>query len=119
MIALRVASQRREFIICSQDGETPGPAGESSVPWTKVVAVEEGTLSYHLILSHGTDRRITYFDVPLVGAALVSALLPLTWILRKRLRKRAILGLCPVCNYDLRATPERCPECGTAMRLAD
>jgi predicted amidophosphoribosyltransferase len=36
-------------------------------------------------------------------------------IIRARLRKyrtKIVPGHCPGCGYDLRASPERCPECG-------
>ena len=50
------------------------------------------------------------------AVALPLSVLPLWWVLRaparRRRRLRAGSGLCPGCGYDLRATPERCPECG-------
>lgn len=50
---------------------------------------------------------------------IATALLPAVWVPRRvrsmlRGRKWGRAGLCPSCGYDLRASPERCPECGTA-----
>ena len=64
----------------------------------------------------GFDLRIPHWWVILMAGAVP------TWfgtrLIRERQRrlrdkKRSKIGLCNVCGYDLRATPDRCPECGT------
>ncbi|MGH7179663.1 MAG: hypothetical protein ACREJC_19970 [Tepidisphaeraceae bacterium] len=54
---------------------------------------------------------------PYWAVALVLALpwyfAPIYWKRRRRARRK-VVGQCQRCGYDLRASPQRCPECGTA-----
>jgi hypothetical protein len=59
-------------------------------------------------------RRLIITPLWLVFA--VTFPLPSAWLYQwRRRRARQRLNHCRQCGYDLRATPDRCPECGTAV----
>jgi len=73
------------------------------IPWfeNQVVPTDYGTMQYSSLV------------LPLYIPILILAILPLLAGRRiHRRRKRMKLGLCLKCGYDLRASKDRCPECG-------
>jgi hypothetical protein len=63
-------------------------------------------------LNTGSDWQV-WLTIPYWLLVVVTAVVPLVAGLRHiRNRVRVRRGCCPACGYDLRATPERCPECG-------
>jgi hypothetical protein len=62
----------------------------------------------------GSTVDLRWAFAPYWSIILPAAIAPAARAARRFRRRRAIRpGLCPMCGYDLRATPDRCPECGT------
>jgi hypothetical protein len=75
-----------------------------------------GTLSHQLEL---WVTSVAYWKIAVATGA-VPAIAMLAGLRRRlRRRRRTRRGRCEACGYDLRATPQRCPECGTEPASRD
>jgi hypothetical protein len=74
--------------------------------WVRRSAVSPGFYT-------ATIRQVAvpWWFVSALSAMAALALIRLTIVQRRR--SRFGRGICQSCGYDLRATPDRCPECGT------
>ncbi len=70
-------------------------------------------LGFTLISGNNGRYTATARIIPFWSLALLASILPVLW-LRRRIRQLQASDpfLCQTCGYDLRGTPDRCPECG-------
>src|SRR5579862_5934926 len=99
-VSLRSAAARPALWVSAASRPATAPAVYAASRPTKLLWVHE-----------------VYVSVPCWLAAAISACLPATWLHSRRRRLivqgRLERGECAHCGYDLRASPDRCPECGT------
>jgi hypothetical protein len=124
-----VGSERGRVLFIEQSSGPPTDASHCGVlaqPDSVVVYSPLSTVRDHGLFGFGraslamfTGSATTVTSIPFWAVVLATLALPasaLRWRLRERRRLRE--GLCPNCGYDLRATPDCCPECGTAVAPA-
>lgn len=65
-----------------------------------------------VFLTTDARPRLDYLSIPFWLTTALCLIIPVTSLAMRRWGRRSREGHCPQCDYDLRHSPDRCPECG-------
>jgi len=98
----------RSILLAGRHGPNGGIEDETEMGWN--VTSSRGVLHFE------PSYSFYYWDTPYWKLFVLWFVLPARHLipghLLNRRERRISSGLCPNCGYDLRATRDRCPECG-------
>ena len=132
IVAIRTGDGR---LVVVDTWTTPAPGaiaathpwvGATAMGWTHQTVAPNTTVpdSFDFVFANWKVEDLqpgkTYvLGVRLLPLGAIMSVLPLLWLRRyRRTRRLRLAGHCTMCGYDLRASPERCRECGAPASIS-
>ena len=85
----------------------------------RVIFITFGIVTTLLMWFSWQGLYVRVFAILFIVGFVSAGLFGLQHLMRELIREqRRATGCCIKCGYDLRETPDRCPECGTAVSPA-
>ena len=111
-----VFSYRGEISVYAHNSLTVSNTDTSTRSWN---CLGLSFVEYQKLLPGATTPLIRYrIEISHWSLTLLFAIIPSIWIFYGRWRSPYGLGHCLKCGYDLRASKDHCPECGTAIEAS-
>lgn len=77
---------------------------------TNIARGSPGAVGFNAVI-----YQVPYWSIVILALLPPAAIMLIRWLTRARF----VVGCCANCGYDLRATPQRCPECGMPTVMLD